>query len=178
MKKIIALLLAAALLLSLTACKAKEPEKEAETPAPTEPTPEAEPAAPTEPETEAPADAGTQDGQSAVPTTPSYVTPDELVGSWRLSADNDAEVLSAAFPEVGELGGAMEIGMDGLLFWTIGTSGGGGNFTVEDDVIKASLVSDYTGSPEPVDISLNRDADIIKLVMEYNGATIIWEQAN
>ena len=176
MKKIIALLLAAALLLSLTACKAKEPEKEAETPAPADaaPAPEAD----AQPEVDAaPADAEAQPAPP-VPPVVSYVTPEELVGSWTLSADNDLEALSAVFPEASSIGGMMEIGMDGLLFWTLGLTGGGGNFTVEDDVLKAELFSDTTGAPEPADITLDRSGDVLKLVMAYKDASIIWEPAN
>ena len=174
MKKILALLLAAALLLSLTACKAKQAEQAAEASALADAIPEAEAAAQAEAQTEA--ETAAEPEPSDAPAEP-YVTPEELVGSWTLSGDNDIETLNAVFPGTVELGGMMEIGMDGLLFWTLGLSGGGGNFTVKDDVIKAELVSDHNGSPEPVDIDLDRDGAVLRLVMHYNGTSIIWEPA-
>ena len=174
MKKIIALLLAALLLVSLTACKAGKTE-EPEAPAPADPVSEAASKAEaavqaeTKPETEAPSN-----DTPPVPAVEAVVTPDEMVGTWKLSPDNDLEQLEAAFPGVTELGGVMEIGMDGLMFWTLGTSGGAGNFTVDGDTVNAQIISDYTGAAAPATCTFDPDGPT--LTMDYNGVTIIWGQ--
>ena len=173
MKKTVAFLLALLLLVSLTACKSKNAEENPESSSPAGQVPETEAAQPqTEAEsgekTEAPA---AEPSQSESVTAPAVTTPDELVGTWVLSGNNDAEKLEAAFPQVKELGGELQIGMDGLMFWTLGTSGGMGSFTVDGDTLNAEIYSDYTGAPESV-ICTVEGGDT--LTMDYSGVTIIW----
>lgn len=174
MKKIIALLLAALLLVSLTACKAGKNE-ESESPTPVDPVSEAASKTETAAQTEAKTEAEAQpEAQPEAPAVEAVVTPNEMVGTWRLSPDNDLEQLEAAFPGVKELGGVMEIGMDGLMFWTIGTSGGAGNFTVDGDTVNAQIISDYTGAASPATCTFDPSGPT--LTMDYNGVTVIWSQ--
>jgi hypothetical protein len=171
MKKYIALLLVLALLVCLTACKSKQAEEPEETASLADLVPEAEAAAQAEAESQAPAEEAAQ--PEPQPAEEPVVTPEELVGTWKLSGDNDMEALEAVFPEAGELGGVMEIGMDGLMFWYIGTFGGAGNFTVDDNVLNVQIYPD-TGAPEPAVCTADFDADT--LTMDYKGVSIVWVQ--
>ena len=173
MKRIVALLLAALLLVSLTACKAGKTE-ESEAPAPAaDPVSEAASKAETAAQTEAKPEAEAQpEAQPEAPAVEAVVTPDELVGTWKLSPDNDLEQLETAFPGVTELGGVMEIGMDGLMFWTLGTSGGAGSFTVDGETVNAQIISDYNGAASPATCTFDPAGE--SFVMEYNGVTGIW----
>ena len=176
MKKIIALLLAALLLVSMTACKAKQAE-EAEAPGDpvSQAVDKAEAAAQTEAEAQANAQTETPSDEASEPVPPPVVvTPDEMVGSWKLSGENDLEELEQVFPEVREIGGAMEVGMDGLMFWTIGTFGGAGNFTVDGETVTAAVYSDHNGSAETAICTLDPTGET--LTMEYSGVTIIWSR--
>lgn len=174
MKRILALLLACVLLVSLTACKKAEE-------APAEPLseliPEIAQNIPAGDEAQ-PSDGASQDGDTASESTPPapedqpITTPDELRGSWTLSDANDMDALEAAFPGVSQSGGALEIGADGLMFWVIGTAGGAGSFTVDGEKVSCQLVSDHNGVVETVPFFLDDSGPT--LVMEYNGATIYW----
>ena len=171
MKRIIALLLAIALIASLTACKAKTAEEPAESAPLANAVPEAEVAAQAEAENAQPAEEPEPEPQ---PAPEPVVTPEELVGTWKLSEDNDMEQLEELFPEARELGGVMEIGMDGLMFWYIGTGGGAGNFTVDDDVLNVDIYPDSTGAPEPA--VCTADFEARTLTMDYRGVSILWVQ--
>ena len=171
MKRIIALLLAIALIGSLTACKAKTTEEPAGSAPLANAVPEAEAAAEAEAENAQPAEEAEPEPQ---PVPEPVVTPEELVGTWKLSPDNDMDQLEEVFPEAAELGGVMEIGMDGLLFWYIGNCGGGGNFTVDDDVLNVDVYPDSTGAPEPAVCTADFDAGT--LTMDYKGVSVLWIQ--
>lgn len=172
MKKIIALLLAALMLVSLTACKAKEPEKEAESSALADLVPEAEAAAQAQADTqtETPAAEAAEPAADAEPV----VTPEDLLGSWILSEENDPEALEAAFPGAKEQGGAMQLGADGLIFWTIGTTGGAGSFTVDGDTLKGQIYLDYNGTPQDMTCTVERDASPVELTMVIGDTEVIW----
>ncbi len=168
MKRISALLLALLLLVSLTACKAGSTEETNEAPA--DPVPEAP----------AQAEAETKEtpANEAAPPAPQpeavVVTPDEMAGSWKLSEENDMAQLEAVFPEAGTLGGVMEVGLDGLMFWTIGTFGGAGNFTVDGETVTAAVYSDHNGVAETATCTLDPTGET--LTMEYGGVSIIWSR--
>ena len=169
MKKLIALLLAIALLASLTACKSKQPEEEASSLTDLAEAAEAEAQAGTpEPEPDP------EPVREPEPADQAVVTPEGLVGTWRLSGDNDMEALEAVFPEAGEIGGVMEIGMDGLMFWYIGTFGGAGTFTVDGETLNAEIYPDASGTPEPAVCTADEAAGT--LTMDYKGVSIVWVQ--
>ena len=174
MKRIIALLLAALLLVSLTACKAKEPEKEAESPALADLVPEAEAAAQAQADAQAAAQTETPAAETAASDAEAVVTPEDLLGSWVLSEDNDPEELEAAFPGAKELGGAMQLGADGLIFWTIGTTGGAGNFTVDGDTLTGQIYLDYNGTAQDMTCTVERDASPVELTMVIGDTEVIW----
>ena len=165
MKKLIALLLAIALIASLTACKSKQTEAD-----PASDLAEAAEAA------EAEAQAETQEAEPASepasePAAEGVTTPEALVGTWTLSEDNDLEALEAVYPDVGTIGGLMEIGMDGLMFWYVGNFGGAATFTVDGDTLNAEIYPDASGSPEPAVFTVDGDGN---LIMDYRDATVIW----
>ena len=169
MKKYIALLLVIALLVCLTACKSKQAGEPEETASLADLVPEAEAAAQAEAESQAPAEEAAQ--PEPQPAAEAVITPEELVGTWTLSPDNDMDALEVVFPEAAELGGVMEIGMDGLMFWYVGNFGGAATFTVDGDTLNAEIYPDASGSPEPAVFTVDGDGN---LVMDYRDATVIW----
>lgn len=165
MKRI--LLLTIALLIVLSACA-----KPAETPAPdpTDPTDSTNPEpiadATDVPETDEPENAE-PDATDEHTTTPM----DPPVGSWRLSEDNDPDALSRAFDNAEPNNSAMEIGADRLLFWTVDSASGAGNFTVDGNTLIAELVRNLSGTPEQVLFTME---DGPTLIMNLNGASVRW----
>ena len=164
MKRIIALLLALLLLASLSACRSKtEPEPDAA------PAPAAAPEDPAEAPEEAPAEAPAETPEETEPF------PAEMVGSWILVDSNDTELTEKTFPGVKELGGSMEIGADGLLFWTIGSSSGAGRIIeVQGDNVSAEFRSGNTGDPVPVPGLLENSNEALAFYLSYSGVDLIW----
>ena len=149
MKRILAALLALLLLAGLAACKA-DPET----------APEGAPA----PAAEAAPEAAEE---------PPF--PEDLVGSWILVDSNDTELTEKTFPGVKELGGSMEIGADGLLFWTIGSSSGAGRIIeVQGDDVSAEFRSGNTGDPVPVPGLLENSNEALAFYLSYSGVDLIW----
>ncbi len=162
MKRITALLLAL-LLLSLSACKAK-PAPEAEASPAAGSTQEAG----TAPEAESsPADGETSEESDAFP--------EEMVGSWILVDSNDTELTEKTFPGVKEKGGTMEIGADGLLFWTIGSDSGSGSILhVEGDNVYAQFRNGTSGEQVDVPGLLEGSNEALAFYLSYSGVDLIW----
>ncbi|MBR4132805.1 MAG: hypothetical protein IKT99_07480, partial [Oscillospiraceae bacterium] len=154
---------------SLTACKSK-PAEEPEASSLTELAEAAEAEAQAEAQ-EAQNEAPASEPVQSEPAAEGVTTPEELVGTWVLSGDNDMEALEAVYPGAGEIGGLMEIGMDGLMFWYIGNFGGAGTFTVDSETLNAEIYPDASGSPEPAVFTVDGDGN---LIMDYRDATVIW----
>lgn len=160
MKKSVYAILAAMLILSLSACR------KIETPAApvTEPVetsrPMEVPAEPEEPEETAAAEAG----ESI-----------DLTGPWHLDGEkNDLAAFSGAYPEYDELGAGMEIRSNGLLSWHIGAVGGAGTYTQDGGALAADLTSTVDEQPMEVTFRVLAEDETASLEMSYNGMTVYW----
>ena len=158
MKRIAAMLLVLALLGSLSACRTKS-----------EPAPEAAPA----PENTAPP--ADENAPPAEEETEAAPFPDDIVGSWILVDSNDTELTEELFPRAKELGGTMEIGADGLLFWTVGASSGSGRIlTAEGDDVSAERSRGQNGELVPAAGLLERSNEALALYLNFGGVDLIW----
>ena len=159
MKRLIAALLILALLVSLCACRKKQ-ESASEAAAPESAAP---PAAETVPEA----------GAEPEETDPPF--PEDMVGTWILVDSNDTKLTEELYPGVTEKGGTMEIGADGLLFWTVGSSSGAGRIIlVEGDDVSAQLSQGSDGEMVPVAGLLERSNESFALYMTFFGVDLIW----
>ena len=167
MKRIIALLLILGMLAGLSACKAKSE-------AATAPEPAAEPAAAAEPEAATESEAAAE-SEPAAAEEEAPPLPDDIAGSWILVDSNDTELTEELFPGAKELGGTMEIGEDGLLFWTVGRSSGSGRIlTAEGDDVSAELSRGPKGEMVPMAGLLERSNEALALYLNFGGVDLIW----
>ena len=173
MKRIIALLLILGMLSGLSACKAKSE-------AATAPEPAAEPEAAADPEAAAEPEAATE-SEAAAESEPAAAEeeapplPDDIAGSWILVDSNDTELTEELFPGAKELGGTMEIGEDGLLFWTVGRSSGSGRIlTAEGDDVSVELSRGPKGEMVPMAGLLERSNEALALYLNFGGVDLIW----
>ena len=161
MKRKFALLIAVILCLSLAACnKTSAPEQ----------VPQESHTETTNPEshTETTSTQSTEDTQSSI----------ELAGPWRLDTEkNDLAVFTDSldlFPGYAEWGAGMEIRSNGQMSWYIGTVGGSGTYSVEDDVLHAALVNDMDQKDMAIDLRILVENDEAILAMDYHNMTIYW----
>lgn len=82
----------------------------------------------------------------------------ELVGPWHLDREkNDLAAFAGSpdlFPGYGEWGASMEIRSNGQMSWYIGTAGGCGTYTLEDDVLHGSLVDNIDQKDMAMDLRI------------------------
>ena len=173
MKRITALLLAAALCLSLAACS-KEPEPEQ---SPQEPHTEAAgPEESGEPRQESGSSSHGGDGAEQPEQPPQQSI--ELAGPWHLDREkNDLAAFADSldlFPGYGEWGASMEIQSGGQMSWYIGAEGWHGTYTLEDGVVHAQLTSDLEQSTQLWDFRVVIENETAELEMDYKDMTIYW----
>ena len=154
MKKCMACLLAAGLLLCLTACAgAAEPQEPPKNippiPANTNEIDDAnDPGSANEPADGTPpqGDSTVQDENTSEKAEEAAKENIDVTGPWQLDSEkNDLDAIAEAwelFPGYGEWGAAMEIRSDGEMNWYIGAESWQGTYTLEDRVLHAQLTSD------------------------------------
>lgn len=157
MKRIITLLIGLILCLSLAACsKASAPEQ-----------------VPQETNTET-TNMETTNTESSEAVQQSI----ELVGPWHLDREkNDLAAFADSldlFPGYGEWGASMEIRSNGQMSWYIGTAGGCGTYTLEDDVLHGSLVDNMDQKDMTMDLRIIVENEKAVLEMDYQDMTIYW----
>ena len=102
----------------------------------------------------------------------------ELTGPWHLDEQrNDLASFADSlklFPGYGEWGAGMEIRSDGQMSWYIGAEGWHGTYTVEDGVIHAQLTSDLEQAQRLWDFRIVVENETAELEMDYGDMTIYW----
>ena len=99
----------------------------------------------------------------------------ELAGMWHLDAErNESDALAERFPGYGEWGAGMEICGDGRMNWCIGAESWQGNWTVQGDTLHAELESELEELSRSWDIRIVTEGEEILLEMEYEDMTLRW----
>ena len=171
MKRLIALLLAVILCLSLEACGIKTEG------VPNSEEPHTQPAA--QNETEDTEQSNTIVPEETVETTEKPVQLDyTLIGPWHLDDRKDDLAAFAdsldLFPGYGEWGASMEIRGNGEMSWYIGAEGWHGTYAVEDTILHACLTSDLEQTTRNWDFRITSENGIAGLEMDYADMTIYW----
>ena len=186
MKKCMACLLAAGMLLCLTAC-AGAPESQ-ETPKDIPPIPANtneiddanDPGSANEPADGTPpqGDSTVQDENTSEKAEEAAEENIDVTGPWQLDSEkNDLDAIAEAwelFPGYGEWGAAMEIRSDGEMNWYIGAESWQGTYTLEDRVLHAQLTSDLEQTTQLWEFRVVTEKETPELEMEYQGMTIFW----
>lgn len=174
MKRIIGVLMMVALCLSLAACGNENGKEQS----PQETQTGATSAATEETQQQSESTAPTED-QKAEQTEQQSI---ELSGPWHLDGTkNDLTAFPERFPGYEEWGASMEIQSDGQMSWHIGAAGGYGTYTIENDLLHATLVSDTDQKDMPMDFRILVENEEAVLEMDYQDMTICWaygDQAN
>ena len=160
MKRIITLLLALTLCLSLGACSQK-----------TEPVSGTQ-----ESHTEAaPTDSGSN---NTAPAETADAAELELAGPWHLDAEkNDLQAFADSlelFPGYGEWGASMELRGNGDISWYIGAEGWYGTYDVEGQLLHAQMTSNLDQSNQNWDMRITSEDGTACLEMDYQDMTIYW----
>lgn len=99
----------------------------------------------------------------------------DLTGPWHLDSEkNDLDAYADRFPGYAEWGASMELKSDGQMSWYIGAAGGSGTYTVENNLLHAVLVDDFTQEDMPMDIRIAAENEEVLLEMDYEDMTIYW----
>lgn len=154
MKRLFAVLLAAAMLFSMTACGNLKVETIEPTPMPAV-------------ETETPAE----------PTEVECPRP-ELVGPWELAMEKNeyAAILEYFGTAVREVKPTMEIRSNGDFSYTLGIGGGAGTWTVAGDDIEAVYSNWNDGYEEKVSLTEFEEGGVLYLRMQIGGIEVVWRQ--
>ncbi|MBS7315160.1 MAG: hypothetical protein KIG74_01965 [Clostridiaceae bacterium] len=186
MKKCMACLLAAGLLLCLTAC-AGAPESQ-ETPKDIPPIPANtneiddanDPGSANEPADGTPpqGDSTVRDENTSEKAEEAAKENIDVTGPWLLESKNyvvdgfwEAWVL---FPGYGVWGAGLEIRSDGEMNWYIGAESWQGTYTLGDGVLHAQLTSDLEQTTQLWEFRVVTEKETPELEMEYQGMTIFW----
>ena len=102
----------------------------------------------------------------------------DLIGPWHLDqSKNDlasfAESLDL-FPGYGEWGASMEIRGNGEMSWYIGAEGWHGTYFVEKNTLHAQLTSDLEQATQSWDFRITSENGTAGLEMDYRDMTIYW----
>lgn len=172
MKKIICILLAAVLALSMCACMGKSPQPEEKSQLPSTATTinsNAEDGIGTK--TEEPEKLPDQPGELGV-LTPAAINP---TGSWHLDeAACEIQNLADAFPGYAEWGSSMEIQDDGHINWFIGAESWYGSYLLDADGLHANMTAYLDGQKKAWELEVSEKDGTKTLKMDYDGNTMIW----
>lgn len=106
----------------------------------------------------------------------------DLAGTWHLDAErNDPDALAERFPGYGEWGARMEICGDGRMSWYIGAEGWHGSWSAEGDTLHAELESELEELSRSWDIRIVTEGETAVLELKYEYMTLWWaygEQAD
>ena len=173
MKRLIALLLAVILCLSLEACSRKHESIANTQEIPTQATAQEE-AEETNPES-----SNAVTPEETIDTMEESVQLNyELIGPWHLDpGKNDLAAFADSldlFPGYGEWGASMEIRGNSEMSWYIGAEGWHGTYSVEKNTLHAQLTSDLEQVTQNWDFHIISENGVVVLKMDYKDMTIYW----